>query len=137
MQTLDVPHVNFRSACFTPTTSKFDAQTVCGLQNYITLDNVRDYESFDPVYLGVSLLWSAKRLYTLAGGSDSGFGNTTQSFHWLFNGANETLYDVDVLSGGPLIREAIEAGQTPAEIRAQWEQGLREFKKRRDVYILY
>jgi uncharacterized protein YbbC (DUF1343 family) len=136
MRALDIPHVNFRSACFTPTTSKFYAETVCGLQNYITLDSFRDYESFDPVYLGVALLWSAKRLYTLAG-NDSGFGNTTQGFHWLFNGANETLYDVDVLSGGPLIREAIEAGQTPAEIRAQCEQCLTEFKKRREIYILY
>lgn len=136
MRALDIPYVNFRSACFSPTTSKFESQTVCGLQSYISLNGVYDYENFDPVYLGVSLLWSAKHLYTLAG-NDSGFANTARSFHWLFNSADENLYDVDFLSGGTLIREGIESGLTPTEIRAHWEQDLQKFKKRREVYMLY
>lgn len=136
MRALDIPNTNFRPACFSPTTSKFQSQTVCGLQSYIFLDSVSDHEEFDPVFLGVSLLWSAKHLYTV-GGNDTGFGNTTQSFHWLFNGSNKSLYDVDVLTGGSLIREGIEAGLSPDEIRSQWEADLQAFKKKRETYLLY
>lgn len=136
MRALDIPNTNFRPACFSPTTSKFQSQTVCGLQSYIFLDSVSDHEEFDPVFLGVSLLWSAKNLYTV-GGNDTGFGNTTQSFRWLFNGSNKSLYDVDVLTGGSLVREGIEAGLSPDEIRSQWEAGLHAFKTKRSSYLLY
>lgn len=91
---------------------------------------------FDPVYLGVALLWSAKNLYTVAG-NDTGFGNTTTSFHWLFNDSNATVYDVDVLSGGTLIREGIESGLSPDAIRETWADELAEFKKLREHYLLY
>lgn len=136
MRALNIPLTNFRSACFSPTTSKFESQTVCGLQSYIFLNSIGDYEEFDPVFLGVSLLWSAKRLYTVAG-NDTGFGNTTQSFHWLFNGSNTSLYDVDVLTGGSIVREGIENGLSPDEIRSQWEADLQAFKKKRESYLLY
>ncbi|GKZ56588.1 hypothetical protein AnigIFM49718_001855 [Aspergillus niger] len=135
MRALKIPHTNFRSACFSPTTSKFQSQTVCGLQSYVFLNSIGDYEEFDPVFLGVSLLWSAKHLYTV-GGNDTGFGNTTQSFHWLF-GSKTGLYDVDVLTGGSLVREGIEAGLPPDEIRSQWEADLQAFKKKRETYLLY
>lgn len=136
MRALNITNTNFRTACFSPTTSKFQSQTVCGLQSYIFLDSTSDYKDFDPVFLGVSLLWSAKHLYTV-GGNDTGFGNTTQSFHWLFNGSNTSLYDVDVLTGGSLVREGIEAGLSPDEIRSQWEVDLQAFKKKRASYLLY
>ncbi|KAF3395114.1 putative protein YbbC [Talaromyces pinophilus] len=136
MRALDIPNTNFRPACFSPTTSKFQSQTVCGLQSYIFLDSVSEHEEFDPVFLGVSLLWSAKNLYTV-GGNDTGFGNTTQSFNWLFNGSNKSLYDVDVLTGGSLVREGIEAGLSPDEIRSQWEADLHAFKTKRSSYLLY
>lgn len=91
---------------------------------------------FDPVYLGVALLWSAKNLYTVAS-NDTGFGNTTTSFHWLFNNSNKTVYDVDVLSGGPLIREGIESGMSPDAIKEAWLSDLMGFKKKREHYLLY
>uniref|UniRef100_A0A093XMK4 Uncharacterized protein YbbC n=2 Tax=Talaromyces marneffei PM1 TaxID=1077442 RepID=A0A093XMK4_TALMA len=132
MRALNIPHTNFRSACFSPTTSKFQSKTVCGLQSYIFLNSISDHEEFDPVFLGLSLLWSAKHLYTI-GGNDTGFGNTTQSFHWLFNGPK---YDVDVLTGGSLVREGIESGLSPDEIRSQWETDLQAFKTKRASYLL-
>lgn len=136
LRSLNIKYASFRTACFTPTTSKFTSQTACGIQSYISLDSHRAYEEFDPVYLGVGLLWSARKLFTV-GGNTTGVGNTTQSFHWLFNGALTTLYDVDVLSGGPRIREGIEAGLEPAEIKAGWEEELELFKKVRKQYLLY
>ena len=136
MRGLNVTYTSFRTACFSPTTSKFISQTSCGLQSYISLQSAQDYGDFDPVYLGVALLWSAKNLFT-ADGNTSGVGNTTESFHWLFSGASTTLYDIDVLSGGPLIREGIEGGLTPREIKSGWEAGLEDFKTKRKGYLLY
>jgi len=88
------------------------------------------------VYLGVALLWSVKHLYEVAG-NDTGYGNTTTSFHWLFNSSNATIYDVDVLSGGSLIREGIESGLSPDAIKETWAGELAAFKKRREYYLLY
>ena len=136
MRSLEIPYANFRFACFSPTTSKFMSQTVCGLQSYISLDSPCDYASFDPVYLGVSLLWTAKKLYSVSG-NDSGYGNTTGSFHWIFNTDETDLYDVDVLTGGTLVREGIETGLSPDDIRSAWEDELSEFKKKRQSYLLY
>lgn len=136
MRSLDIPHTNYRFACFTPTTSKFDSQTACGLQSHISLRKPQEYTEFDPVHLGVSLLWSAKHLYTVSN-NDTGFGNTTTSFHWLFNGSQKSVYDVDVLSGGPFIREGIEAGLSPDEIRELWQDDLSNFRKKRESYLLY
>lgn len=136
MRSLNIPYTTFRPACFSPTTSKFVSQTACGLQSYISLTSEHDYATFDPIYLGVSLLWSAKHLYT-ANSNTSGFGNTTTSFHWLFNTGVSSTYDVDVLTGSPLIRESIEAGLSPDKIRDSWEGGLKEFKKKRAKYLLY
>jgi uncharacterized protein YbbC (DUF1343 family) len=136
MRSLSISNTDYRFACFSPTTSKFESETACGLQTYISLTSVRDYEQFDPVHLGVSLLWSAKHLYTTAK-NDIGFGNTTQSFHWVFNGSQKTVYDIDVLAGGSLIREGIESGLSPDEIRSLWHDELREFKRKRKSYLLY
>lgn len=134
MHGLKIPNTNYRFACFTPTTSKFESNTSCGVQSYISLDSKEDYETFDPVYLGTSLLWTAKHLYT--SDSDSGYGNTTDGFHWIFS-AGTKEYDVDVLVGGPLVREGIEAGLSPGEIRGQWEGDLKKFKKQRERYLIY
>lgn len=44
---------------------------------------------------------------------------------------------MDVLTGGSLVREGIEAGLSPDEIRSQWETDLQAFKKQRESYLLY
>lgn len=43
----------------------------------------------------------------------------------------------DVLAGGPVLREQIQKGMTSGEIRATWKEGLREFAKIREKYLLY
>lgn len=44
---------------------------------------------------------------------------------------------MDTLTGGTLVREGIEAGWSPDQIRGAWESDLREFKKKRESYLLY
>ncbi|GGW79483.1 exo-beta-N-acetylmuramidase NamZ family protein [Alteromonas halophila] len=43
----------------------------------------------------------------------------------------------DKLAGTSALREAIEAGATPSEIRQQWQQPLAAFRARRAPYLLY
>jgi uncharacterized protein YbbC (DUF1343 family) len=43
----------------------------------------------------------------------------------------------DVLAGGPVLREQIQKGMTAKEIRATWKEGLEEFGKIREKYLLY
>jgi len=43
----------------------------------------------------------------------------------------------DVLSGGPVLREQIQQGMTPEQIRATWGKGLEDFSKIRMKYLLY
>lgn len=127
MRGLNIPNTNYRFACFTPTTSKFESQVSCGVQSYIILGE-KDYEEFDPVYLGTSLLWTAKHLYTRINGTDG--------FSWLSSeGTGE--YSIDRLAGGPLIRESIDAGLAPDEVRDRWMTGLENFRKMREKYLLY
>lgn len=129
MRSLNIPNTNYRFACFTPTTSKFVSEVSCGIQSYITLGG-QDYREFDPVYLGTSLLWTAKHLYT------SGSNSSSDGFHWIFSeGTND--YNIDRLAGGPLIRKGIDSGLSPDEIRERWMGGLEEFREKRNRYLLY
>jgi uncharacterized protein YbbC (DUF1343 family) len=43
----------------------------------------------------------------------------------------------DVLAGGPVLREQIQKGMTSKEIRATWKEGLKEFGRTREKYLLY
>jgi uncharacterized protein YbbC (DUF1343 family) len=43
----------------------------------------------------------------------------------------------DVLAGGPELREHIQKGMTPEQIRETWKQGLAEYGKIRAKYLLY
>jgi uncharacterized protein YbbC (DUF1343 family) len=43
----------------------------------------------------------------------------------------------DVLASGPTLREQIEKGMNPEEIRASWKEGLEKFGKIREKYLLY
>jgi uncharacterized protein YbbC (DUF1343 family) len=43
----------------------------------------------------------------------------------------------DVLAGGPVLREQIQKGMSAEEIRESWKEGLKNFGKTRDKYLLY
>jgi uncharacterized protein YbbC (DUF1343 family) len=43
----------------------------------------------------------------------------------------------DVLAGGPVLRNQIQAGMTSEQIRATWTDGLTKFSKIREKYLLY
>ncbi|EFW99753.1 hypothetical protein CMQ_71 [Grosmannia clavigera kw1407] len=133
MRDLQIPYTDYRFQCFTPTTSKFDSTISCGLQTYMAVETDYAHSTFDPVYVGVGLLWTARHLYA-NGSTEPNEGNYTASFHWRQNG---DYYDIDLLVGSPLIREGIETGLHPSQIKAAWKGELDLFKKRRSKYLLY
>lgn len=127
MRALEIPNTNYRFNCFEPVFDKFANETCCGLQSYWSLNCAEDYEQFDAVYIGVALLSTAKRIY---GNPHHNTGN----FSWV---EADGVYDIDLLAGGPLIRESIDAGLSPNEIRASWQEDLEAFKLKRKKYLLY
>ena len=128
MRSLHVPGTDYRFQCFIPSTSKFANQTACGLQVYVASDLSQDIAMFDPVFVGVSLLWSAHRLYS------NGSSTSANRFSWKKVGDE---YNIDLLTGGTLIRESIDRGLSPSQIRGLWEDELEAFRRRRALYLLY
>lgn len=129
MRSLEVANTNYRFACFSPTTSKFESETACGVQTYVSLRNQASYEGFDPVYLGVALLSTAKQLYQTP--------KNGTAFEWLASTSDKSQFNVDILAGSPLVREGIDAGLTPEAIRASWKPALAKFKAQRAQYLVY
>ncbi len=50
---------------------------------------------------------------------------------------SKEIGNIDGLAGVAAFREQIIAGRTEAEIRASWEPGLSDFKRKREKYLLY
>ena len=82
MRALNISNTNYRFNCFAPTDDDFAGQTCCGLQSYWFLNCEEDYREFDPVYVGVALLSTAKRLYNPES-VPGGMKNETTAFTWV------------------------------------------------------
>ncbi|PQK11504.1 hypothetical protein BB8028_0003g01290 [Beauveria bassiana] len=135
MRSLHIPHTNYRFQCFTPTTSKFSGENVCGLQVYVELKGESGrLAHFDAPFVGVSLLYTARKLF--GNGSTLNMGSANQSFGFLYN-TRSNMYNIDVLAGSPLVRESLERNMTPEQIRDKWTPRLNEFRAIRKNYLLY
>ena len=96
---------DFREAHFVPAFGKHAGLPVRGVQVYVT-----DVEHFDPALLGAHLLVLLRSLYP-------------GKFAWTGNGF------IDKLAGDARLREAVDGGAQPEELAAQWEGGLRRFRR--------
>ncbi|KAM0739434.1 hypothetical protein ACQRIT_007171 [Beauveria bassiana] len=135
MRSLHIPHTNYRFQCFAPTTSKFSGVNVCGLQVYVELKGESGrLAHFDAPFVGVSLLYTARKLF--GNGSTLNMGSANQSFGFLYN-TRSNMYNIDVLAGSPLVRESLERNMTPEQIRDKWTPRLNEFRAIRKKYLLY
>ncbi|MER5662601.1 exo-beta-N-acetylmuramidase NamZ family protein [Streptomyces mirabilis] len=109
---LKVPGVRFREAYFAPTFSKFQGQTIGGVQIHVD-----DRAAYDPVRTGIALLVTAKKVW-------SGFA--WRSDNW-----------IDKLTGSAEVRTMIDAGATTDEVVAAWQDELKAFQRIRKEYLLY
>mgnify|MGYP006294853387 CR=1 FL=1 len=118
---LKLPGVRFRPVYFKPTFQKL-AQVVCGgIQQH-----VMDPESYRPYLTGVAFLWAVHRLWP-------------DSFRWRDKPYEfvTSIPAVDLLSGSPHLREALEGGAELPEIQAMWAEQEAEFRIRREPHLLY
>lgn len=113
-----MPGVRWRALHFIPTFSKHEGVPCHGVQLHVT-----DADAFQPVAAGVALLCTLKRLYA-------------DNFEWLpaFHEGRPNF--IDLLAGGPDLREGVDAGKSPEEIMAPWAADLAAYDAaRRDVFL--
>ncbi|WP_156882609.1 DUF1343 domain-containing protein [Halalkalibacillus halophilus] len=110
---LELPGVTFRAASFTPMFSKHEGNLSHGIE--IHVDNEDAYE---PVVAGLHIVKAIHDLYP-------------EDFQF----REDNFFDN--LIGNGWVQEAIEEGQSVEEIRLQWQNDLKEFKKTRKDYLLY
>jgi uncharacterized protein YbbC (DUF1343 family) len=118
---MQLPGAIFRPVHFIPTFHKWNGQIIGGVQIHVT-----SRDSFRPFLTGLSLV----KLYRDLGGS---------RFAW-----NEPPYEYefeklpfDILCGTDRIRKRLEAGAPVPEIAHSWQDELKDFRPRREKYLLY
>ena len=114
------PGAAFREAYFAPTFSKFEGETVGGIQLYVT-----DRASFDPIGTALAIILATRDLY----GGEVEWRNDDYD--------PETPYWIDKLTGSDSVRNAVDAGSGVAEISSGWQAELEDFRRLREQYLLY
>lgn len=136
MRELGIANTAYRFQCFTPTASDFEGEVSCGLQTYSSPRTPSELASFDAPYVGVALLYTARNLYKVD--NTTGDPPTTGAFHWTYgSGGDGSTYNVDTLVGSPIVREGLERGLKPWEVRDMWMPELNKFRESRRKYLLY
>ena len=104
--------VRFRPVHFTPTFSKYEGKPCNGIEVH-----VMDRDAFNPVVVGLTVIATIHGLYP-------------QQF--AFNAS-----DFDRLIGNDWVRRDIEKGVPVSEMQRRWQDGLSQFEKVRQKYLLY
>jgi uncharacterized protein YbbC (DUF1343 family) len=108
-----LPGVGFREAYFAPTFSKYQGQTVGGVQVHI-----EDHDAVDPIGTALAIIVETKRIYGSA-------------FAWRADNY------IDKLTGSEHVRTAIDAGRDVDEVVAGWRAELDAFRRVRRRYLIY
>jgi uncharacterized protein YbbC (DUF1343 family) len=121
LESAALPGCAFRPCSFKPTFQKHAGELCGGVQIHVT-----DRETFRPLRTGVALLLAA---YSL------GHGQTA----WR-RAPYEFVTDrpaIDLLAGGPWLREGVEAGADLEELTRTWAEAEQAFVARRRGSLLY
>ncbi len=121
LNTLALPGVRWRPTAFTPMFQKFQRQQCGGVELHVI-----DRNHFKPVLSGVALLQALHRLYP------DDFRWRTERYEYV----SDTLA-IDLLGGGQVLRQQVEAQVPLAVIEAFWESELRGFRHLSDHCLLY
>lgn len=117
----DLPGVRFRAVVFTPTFHKFAGRRCGGVQLHVITRR-----TFRPYATGVAILRAFKQMWP-------------NEFRWRTR-EYEFVSDkpaIDLLTGGPALREGIDAGVGLDALVASWLPAQESFKARRGKWLLY
>jgi uncharacterized protein YbbC (DUF1343 family) len=115
------PGVYFRPAVFEPTFQKH-ARVACGGCQIHVLDRL----TFKPVLTGVAIIEQLR-------------AESPSSFAWKappYEYEHEKM-PIDVISGSPSFRQAIDRGDRAEDIAARWESGVAAFRDLQRRFLLY
>ena len=115
LQDAGLPGVEFREAYFAPLASKHTGKACGGVQLHVT-----DRAEFDAILTAITMMTTCRDLYS--------------EFAWR---ETQGPYWMDKLTGTDRARLAIDAGASPAEVVAGWQQDLTEFRAVREQHLLY
>ncbi|TMQ24641.1 MAG: DUF1343 domain-containing protein [Deltaproteobacteria bacterium] len=118
---MELPGVMFRPAIFTPMFHKHHSKPCGGVQLHVT-----NLETFRPYRTGVAFLKAC-------------YDQSPASFRWRDKAYEfvDAIPAIDLLAGGPAIREGIEAGASLDELAARWPRDEGDFAAERADYLLY
>ncbi|HEX5414289.1 MAG TPA: DUF1343 domain-containing protein [Chloroflexota bacterium] len=118
LNALNLPGVYFRPTYFCPAARKHAGQVCGGVQLHVP-----DREAFRPVLAGYAVLRALYHLWP-------------EQFAWRPAKGNG-LTPIDRLAGGTWLREAVAADADPFEVAETWRADEREFRGRREEWLLY
>lgn len=121
MKQFGLPGVIFRPLYFIPTFHKWKDRLIGGVQIHVT-----DRHAFKPFFTGLALLSA----YRQAGEQDFKWNPPPYEYEY-------RLLPFDILAGSDQVRLAIDKGTPLETIEKSWDDGLKDFKKKRENYLLY
>lgn len=116
---LQLPGVMFRPVHFTPTFSKHKGIHCQGVEVHVV-----DPHAFRPVETGLHLLATAR-------------AHDEAAFSWVPPHGEGGRHFIDLLAGTDKLRLGIEAGLDVAEMTANWDQQLGDWKRIRSEHMIY
>jgi uncharacterized protein YbbC (DUF1343 family) len=117
----DLPGVLFRAVVFTPTFQKFGGKRCGGVSLH-----VMDRRAFRPYLTGVAVLRAFRQQFPKT------FKWRTRTYEFV-----DDKPAVDLLAGGPELREGIDAGLSLDALAATWRPAEAAFAARRGSWLLY
>jgi uncharacterized protein YbbC (DUF1343 family) len=117
----DLPGVRFRPVVFTPTFQKYAGRRCGGVQLHVV-----SRRSFRPYVTGVAVLRAFRQMWPDA------FRWRTRAYEFV-----DEKPAIDLLAGGPAVREGIDAGLGLDALAAAWRPAEDDFRARRGRWLLY
>jgi uncharacterized protein YbbC (DUF1343 family) len=116
---LHLPGMRFRPVYFVPTFSKHQGQSCQGVHVHVL-----DRNQFRTVVTGLHILAAIQAVYP-------------DQFRWRDPWNPGGHYPIDLLSGGTLVREHLDASQPVPDLVNSWQENLQRFCELREDFLLY
>jgi uncharacterized protein YbbC (DUF1343 family) len=116
---MQLPGVRFRPVVYTPTFHKHAFEACGGVQLHVTSS-----EQFRPVRTGVAFLAACRRQGPVPW--------RAKAYEFV-----DRIPAIDLLAGGPWLREGIDAGASLEDLTARWPRDEGAFLEERAGYVLY